>query len=226
MAYYSAEAERKEKLQKKLRLIYWSIVPILILTIALAWVFYPEPYEFHEEFISNLGGYTSDQGLTNTISSTIMAVGFGLCALIALILTIIYLIKANLDYNYLKSLLNFILALGAVGVGIPMDHPTVGILHGVGALIFIFGFGILNFVLQTLRFKRKYIPKGFKEFTNYALDLLMVTLVFVIIFLLAVFYIIHRLIDVYLIDVLTILSQKAVLIVDFIAIFFLDKEDM
>lgn len=226
MAYYSAEAERKEKLQKKMRLIYWSIVPILILTIALAWVFYPEPYEFHEEFISNLGGYTSDQGLSNTISSTIMAIGFGLCGFVALILSIIYLIKRELDYNFLKSFLNLVLAVGAVGVGIPLDHPTIGILHGIGALIFIFGFGILNFVLQTLRFKRKYLPTGFKEFTNYFLDLIMVIVVFIVIFIQAIFYVLYRLLDVYLITVITILAQKAVLIIDFIAIFFLDKNDM
>jgi hypothetical protein len=34
------------KSQKAIRIIIWSIVPIVIITLGVAWAFYPEPYDF------------------------------------------------------------------------------------------------------------------------------------------------------------------------------------
>ena len=168
-SYYTKDENPDEKLQKTLRLIYWFMVPILFGTLGLAWVFYPEPYEFTKEFMSNLGGYSSNDGLSNQTSSLIMAIGFGLLGLITLIVSLIYLFKRSLQYNFLKSFLNLVLAVGAGATGIPLDHPTLGFYHRMGALLFILGFAFINFVDQMLRFYRKHRlqPPTEKRFSIY-----------------------------------------------------------
>ena len=98
------------KTQKALLGLYWSIAPLMILTIALAWWKYPEPFEFFYEFISQLGGLESEHDLPNLVSSRIMTVGFGIIGLIFLVIWIVSLDVHNLNLSY------YLVILGIIGI--------------------------------------------------------------------------------------------------------------
>ena len=94
------------KFQIILRILFWFMALVIILTIAIAWWQYPEPYEFLQETVSALGGELSDTGLANSTSSMIMMIGFGVGGVIALAISIIYFVKFRLRYNIIKAILN------------------------------------------------------------------------------------------------------------------------
>ena len=214
------------KSQRIVRLMIWTIIPITILTLALAWIFYAESYEFVYEFISNLGHITtSDENNVNTTSMIIMTTGFSLLALVSLIIAIFYFIRPVLQFNKIKGSLYVLIAVGAAGVGVPGDHPTLTIVHQIGAVMFIFGLAIVNFVHQMLRFTRKHDLKFEKKPFNFYFDMLFVVIVFTAMILLGITYILDK----------TGISspafgaplwQKIVLLVDLIAVFVLDLDDM
>lgn len=80
-----------EKTQKIMRYLYWSIIPILLVTIGLAIAFYPESYKFFQEFLSDLGGVNSiKNSFVNKTSSIIFSIGFSLCSAIGATLAILY----------------------------------------------------------------------------------------------------------------------------------------
>ena len=214
------------KTQIAIRILYWLIAPTIILTISLAWWKYPEHYSFFREFISQLGSNLSKSGFPNNISSLIMTVGFAFCGLITLIVAIIYFIKRNLRYNYWKGLLNLVLFIGAIGITIPNDHPTLSLFHDIGSGLFIFGFGLLNFISQLLGFSRKNRPKPSNKNFDFYLDSIMVVIVFLVLILFLLFYILGKATSNYSLGILAIAIQKIILIVDFIAIFFLDLDDI
>ena len=92
------------RIKKAIRILYWFFASSMLLTVAYAWIWYPEPYEFFQEFISNLGARVSEhETLPNDISSLIVSIGFGICALISLVIAIVYLFKPTLKFNYWKS---------------------------------------------------------------------------------------------------------------------------
>ncbi len=214
-----------ERIRKTIRYLYWILVPILVLTIGLAIYFLPEPYRFFRDYLSELGAQLSVENLLdNHISSIIFSVGFGFCAVVSFIISILFIIS-NFCYKYLKGSLNLIMAFSASLISIPQDKGNLLVLHTVGAALFVAAFGILNFTLQLLRFLRKrqvFVEKGF----DYYFDLTMVVLVFVVIFMIIVTFIPSEITKNPTLILLSIIFQKLVLIVDCFAIFCLDLDDI
>lgn len=213
-------------MQKAIRYLYLLICPILTLTVGLAIHFLPEPYRFFQDYLSELGAQLSvDYLLDNQISSIIMSVGFGLCALISFVISILYF-ASDFRSKHLKASLNLVIAFGASLVAIPQDKGNLLILHTIGAALFVIGFGILNFTLQLLRFvrKRQEIPDD-RRF-DYYLDATIVVLVFAVIVLLLVIFIPSEITKNPVLILLAIIFQKIVLIVDCLAILVLDLNDI
>ncbi|MBK5114860.1 MAG: hypothetical protein KGD59_00265 [Candidatus Heimdallarchaeota archaeon] len=215
-----------KRLRRTIRYLYLLFCPILVLTVGLAIYFLPEPYRFFQDYLSELGAQLSvDNLFDNQISSVIFSVGFGLCALISIIISILY-VASDFRYKYLKGSLNLIIAFGASLVAIPQDKGNLLVLHTIGAALFVAAFGILNFTDQLLRFvrKRQEIPEE-KKF-DYYLDTTIVVVVFVVIFLLIIFFIPSEITKNPTLILLSIIFQKLVLIVDCLALLVLDLDDI
>ena len=217
-----------KKVQTILRLLVWSITVVLILTITLAWWKYPESYEFFQESISSLGGYLSTTGLVNTNSSLIFSIGVILCGVIAFIIAMIYFFKKELFFNTGKAIIALFIALGTIGIAIPRDREGMILFHAIGAIVFIGAFGIFNGVSQLLRYSHKHRPKKpeEKKTLDFYLDLSLVYLSGLSILIYLVLFILHTVLNVDWTGTLQVIAQKMVLIISFIATFFLDKDDM
>ncbi len=214
------------RIQKIIRYLYWLIVPTLVLTVGLAIYFLPEPYKFFQDYLSELGAQISiKEEINNQISSIIMSVGFGFCAFISIVISILYFAN-DFQYKYLKGSLGLVLAFGSSLTAIPQDKGNLIILHTIGAALFILGFGILNFTLQLLRFVKKHqeIPEV-RRF-DYYLDASIVVLVFAVIVLVVAFFIPSEITKNPILILLAIIFQKIVLIVDCLALLVLDLDDM
>ncbi len=217
------------KAQRYLRRLIWLIGLILIITIGFAWWFYPENYDFFNETISKLGGIESKSGLTNTLSSLIFAAGFGVIALIALIMFFYYTTTKDITEKYLKALWCLLISIGAIGVALPVDIPNLIYPHYLGALIFVLFFGVFNFETQAARFLRKRkVRKQLlhqKHSFDFWIDLTFVFIVFIATGVFITVFIIERIwLQVPFIS--TALTQKILLIVNIIAIYLLDVDDM
>jgi hypothetical protein len=237
-------------IQKTMRIIIWSFVPVMLLTLGLAWAFYPEPWEFVDEFVSNLGntvGYHTK--LDNTVSMFIMTIGFSVIGLCCLAVAILYFVRPGMRYQIIKTqdpnirilksergllyavakgVFYFIMFLGALGIAVPGDIESLFIFHITGASLFLVSFGLVNFIHQSLRFLRKVKAKDEKKKIDFYLDIVMVVLVFAVLLTLGIIYIIytakgqtvlHPVLSPYV-------WQKMVLIINLVAIFFLDIDDM
>ena len=154
-----------------------------------------------------------------------MSVGFGFCAFISIVISILYFAN-DFQYKYLKGSLGLVLAFGSSLTAIPQDKGNLIILHTIGAALFILGFGILNFTLQLLRFVKKHqeIPEV-RRF-DYYLDASIVVLVFAVIVLVVAFFIPSEITKNPILILLAIIFQKIVLIVDCLALLVLDLDDM
>ncbi|MCF2144549.1 MAG: hypothetical protein K9W42_12685 [Candidatus Heimdallarchaeota archaeon] len=216
--------QERKSVQKLLRILIFFMPPIIILTIVLCWWQYPEPYEFFQEYISALGGIKSELGFDNHVSMTIFITGFITMAFLTLSIAIIYLIKKDLlKYATRKSIYAFFLSFGALFVAFPHDFQHV--VHGIGAFLFVFGFAFFNFAAQALRFFRKRSLQLHKYRIGVFWDIFLAIFVFVVMLLFLVFYFFqfaHGL-DAYH---LPQIGQKIVLIVDCVAIYFIDINDM
>jgi len=199
-----------------------------VLTIALAWWQYPEPYNFFQETVSSLGGNLSIYGSPNATSSLIFTIGFFLCGIIAFVVALIYLINKQLFWHSGKAILALFIAVGALGTAIPRDHVSLSLLHGLGAAIFIGAFGFFNGVLQLLRYNQKYHPKQpeAKKTFDFYLDLTMVYVTLIISLLYLIILVLDASFDVELGWMTHELAQKIVLIISSLAIFLLDKDDI
>ena len=216
-----------ERTQKLLRILFLFYIPILLLTLGLAWIFYPEPWEFAGEYVSHLGGISSrHELLPNTTSRIIMSVGFGLGAILSLVISIIYALKSNMQDNWLKSVLAFLLGIGAAGITFPWDfEPRV--LHQIGAVTFIFMFAIFNWVLQIMRLSRRHFKGDRKSRLDLALDVTVAAIITLCTIVLAIFYGLSdtdHATEVTLPG--TVILQKVVLMIGLVAFIVLDKEDM
>ncbi len=150
------------RIQITIKNIFIVMAYILILTLFLAIFWYPERYFAFQEHISNLGGMESfTSKLSNTTSMNIMIVGFGVCCLLALSVSILYFTNKQLRGRIPKGILTLILAFGAAGIAVPLDHP-LRILHLTGAACFIGGFASFNAYLQISSTIRKHV-KGWSE---------------------------------------------------------------
>ncbi|MHA1473647.1 MAG: hypothetical protein ACTSPA_04020 [Promethearchaeota archaeon] len=217
-----------QKIQTILRLLVWSITIVMIITIILAWWQYPEPYEFFQESISSLGGYLSTTGLENKTSSIIFTIGISICGIIAFIIAIIYFFQKELFFNTGKAIIALFIAIGTIGIAIPRDYEGLLLLHAIGAAIFIGAFGIFNGVSQLLRYSHKHRPKKpeEKKTLDFYLDLSLVYLSGLSILIYLILFILHSVLNVDWTGTLQVIAQKMVLIISFIATFFLDKDDM
>jgi len=217
-----------QKIQTILRLLVWLISFVLILTIALAWWRYPEDYYFFNDTISTLGGTTSLSGYDNTISSMIFTIGLYTCGAISLIVSLIYFFKKDLFYHTGKAIIALFVAIGPIGVAIPKDNEDLLIFHAIGAAIFIGSFGILNGVMQLLRYSKKHRPKNKEEKKNFDfyLDLSMVYLTSIAILFYLIAFIMHIAFGYEVFGYGHALAQKIVVITSCVAVFFLDKDDM
>jgi hypothetical protein len=217
---------KKVKLEKLLRILVWLIPVIVTITIALCWIYYPERYDFFQEFISALGSRLSQEGHDNTTSSIIFTVGFSIVGLNTLAIAIIYFIFQMLDFNIAKGAFSILLTIGAVGIAIPGLNSTLHIIHGIGAFVFILGFTFFNFYAQVYRFVTKHRPKRPQRTWGFYADIVMTGLVFGAFLIFILFYVLERVasgnVPIYLAE----LGQKLLLIIDFTAVYFLDVDDM
>ena len=182
-----------QKFQTILRLLVWSIAFVLIITVALAWWQYPEPYDFLQDTISALGGTTSISGFDNAISSKIFSIGLYICGAIALIVALIYFFRKDFFFHTGKGIIALFVAVGPIGVAIPRDYEDLLIFHAIGAAIFLGSFGIFNGVAQLLRYSRKHRPKipDEKRSVDFYLDLTMVYLTGITLLFYLVAFILH-----------------------------------
>lgn len=214
------------RLRKTIRVFFWLIVPILVLTLGLAFYFYPEEYRFVEHYISQLGGqFSYENNYDNLISSIIMSVGFGFCAFITIIISILYF-SSNFNFRNLKGSFCLIIAFGAILTAIPEDKGNLLILHTIGAVLFIIIFGVLNFTLQLLRFVRKRQEFSIKKSFDFYLDATVVIVVFLVIVILSIFFLVSEITGNSITRMLSIIFQKLVLIVSCFAILLLDLDDI
>ena len=211
--------------QKIVRWLIWAIAIVIIVTIGLAWFFYPEPYDFFNEAISNLGGINSETGISNSISSLIMTIGFSLISVISFSIFIDYLVTEELTYRFRKATWTLILSIGAAGIAIPYDHSSLYFLHYIGAFTFVISFGGLDFDCQALRFFRMRKEDKHRGKVHVSFDVVFVFIVFAVVILHILAFILDR-VGVSIPDYSVSLTQKMVLIVNIIAVFLLDVEDM
>ncbi|MCK5299447.1 MAG: hypothetical protein KAJ76_11100 [Candidatus Heimdallarchaeota archaeon] len=216
---------KREKLQKLLRILIWLMPIIITITIGLCWILYNGQYKFFQHFISALGAWQSGANVT---SSVIFGIGFVLCGLDTLAIAIIYFLSPALRFKKAKGAFSLLLTIGAAGIAIPTDHPiqALSIIHGIGAFVFILGFTFFNFYAQIFRFVTKHRPKRPKRTWDFYMDIVMTGMVFGVFLIFILFYVLERVasgdVPVYLAE----LGQKLLLIIDFTAVFFLDKADM
>jgi len=214
--------------QNSMRWMIYVVVSLLIITIGLSWGLYStrEPYRFFQETISMLGGLKTANGFGNFPAYAVFTIGFLLVSVLCLVTSIIYM--ANLEdfeYGILKSILLFIIAIGTFGTGIMYDLLTI--VHGIGAFLFVTGFGVYNFVAQLLRYARKKEEPPTSRKWDFYLDAVMVWVLFAITLAYFVLTGLH-----YFFPVLGVshewvaLSQKILLFVIIIDVFLLDREDM
>jgi hypothetical protein len=212
-------------IQKALRILYFVLIPVLFITLGLAWWQYPEPFDFVEEYISNLGAINSEEGYSNTTSLIIMVVGFSILAAISIAIAIIYFIRRDLRFNWLKGGLNIVLAFGAIFLAFPHDFSN-RLIHGIGAVTFLLCFAVMNFTLQLLRFTRRHYKKPPIDKVDFTVDLTVVIITFVLVVFLGVLWIVDETIGITITAFIPQLWQKIVLIIDSVAIFCLDVNDM
>jgi len=212
--------------QNGMRWMVWSIMILVVITIGLAWVFYSfrEPYNFFKETISMLGGTQTEMGYNNFPSFAIFTIGFMLVSVLSLVTSILYLANSeDFEYGILKGLLILVIAIGTFGTAIM--HDLLKIVHGIGAFLFVTGFGVTNFVWQLLRYVRKLEEPPQSRRWDFYLDAVFVWILLASILVYFVFTAMY-----YLTGILTFTyvatSQKVLLICIIIATVLLDPEDM
>lgn len=187
---------------------WFAILIIIVTTVCI--IFYNETYQFWEEAVSNLGGVrTKDLNRLNIGCMILFILGFLGISYHSVNTGLEYL-QSKHQFKNLKAILLFIISAGAFLICIPHDVHWI---HGVGAFMFITGFGVLNFVLQELRY---YGEKGPMD-TNRIWDLFLV----VMLFLLIISYFITVIIGGGIENVL----QKLILITSIASILSLDNDD-
>lgn len=210
---------------KGLRWWVWALFFILILTIGLSWGFYLEKYNFFKEAVSFLGGLKSYAiGLPNYPSYLIFSIGFVVLGIMAIFLSLVYLINLKrFRFAIPKGLLLFIVGIGAAFTAFPWDY--LPLLHGIGGFLFIASIAVLNFVFQLFRYRKRHFPKPEHRSWDFYWDLTFVILLFAT----GAFYFVIEawsLLDPTNAFVSTALTQKIVLFAAIIAILLLDVDDV
>ena len=228
----------KQKIQKTMRWLIWTISFLLIIIVGFCIWQYPIPYVFFTQTVSDLGaifsytysGLNPIQNVPNPISRWIFSVGFVLIAIDVLILVILYFKHKNLYLDSIKAIILIFFGIGALGTAIPWDS-SVRFIHTIGTFLFVVGFALYNFVSQLLRYIRKKAipPKKWWNKLDYIIDFIFVVLVFFVL----IWYLIAGLLGLLHVDRIGWLSifatgfiQKILLIVCIIAGFLLDLDDV
>ena len=143
---------------KGIRWLVWSIYIIMIITIVVSWVFYPQMYYFWEQPTSHLGGLrTLNAEMENFPSFVIFTCGFVIIGIIAIFTGSLYFNNTKqFQFAILKGVLLVIMGLGAIGIAIPHDYTPLIFYHQIGAFMFLSGLAALNAVFQVLHCLSKY----------------------------------------------------------------------
>ncbi|MCE7740914.1 MAG: hypothetical protein GOP50_00520 [Candidatus Heimdallarchaeota archaeon] len=221
------EFEPPKRTQIAIKNMFIIMAYTLTITLFLAINYYYKRYVFFAEHISNLGSMDTLNSPPNTFSMIIMIVGFGINSALMLSVAIIYFVKRKeLKGAIVKGSLAIILAFGATGIAIPLDHPQLRILHLVGAACFIGGFAAFNAYLQITSSYRKIVKK---EADNSKADTIWdITLSFIVIAVLVIYFVTFAL------DQLGIgttwhlgpIFQKIVVFIEVLALYFIDNKDV
>jgi hypothetical protein len=213
---------------KGIRWLVWSLYFIMIATIILAWVFYPERYNFFYEETSILGGIHAnyDKTLSNFPSTLIFSLGFGLLGAMAIFTGIVYFINSKrFRFAIIKGIMLIIVGLGSLGITVPYDFVPYNIIHETGAFLFLSGLAVLNFVFQLLHTISRYNKKPIEKDLDYYVDY-----TFVVIFLIAVIvYFLSEALAFFIPEIPTVepaTTQKIVLFTAIIAAGLLDLDDI
>ena len=212
-----------KRIQIAIKNIFIIMAYTLTVTLFLAINYYYKRYEFFKEHISNLGSMQN----SNDISMIIMIVGFGINSALMLIVAILYFVnRKQLKGWAVKGALGIVLAFGAAGVAVPLDHPQLRILHLAGAACFIGGFAAFNAYLQISSSYRKIIKK---EYDTSRTDTIWdVTLSIIVLVVLLGYFTIFAL-DQFGIGASWYLGpifQKIIVFIEILALYFIDNKDI
>jgi hypothetical protein len=221
--------------QKGMRIFFWVLTSILILTITLCIIFYPERYRFFKQHISSLGQlYSTWSHYPNTISRWIFSIGFIILGIGTFFMMIAYTNVKGFYGAGWKVFTLVIFFFGCILTAFPCDHPdkTFRDWHVIGAVCFVSGFALYNFMAQMLRFVRRHVrtPKEGKRKRDFYFDLIFVILVFVTVAWYLLSGLFHDILHITVGDLDPIfnlyIAQKMILITGCIAAFRLDIDDM
>ncbi len=221
------EFQPPKRIQIAIKNMFIIMAYNLIVTLFLAINYYYKRYVFFAEHISNLGSMDPLNSPPNTISMIFMIVGFGINSALMLSVAILYFVKRKeLKGWKVKGSLGIVLAFGAAGIAIPLDHEQLRVLHLVGAACFIGGFAAFNAYLQITSSYRKIIKK---EVDARRADTIWdITLSVIVIVVLIGYFTIFAL------DQLGIgadwhlgpIFQKIIVFIEILAIYFIDNKDI
>lgn len=221
------EFDPPKRVQIAIKNMFIIMAYTLTVTLFLAINYYYKRYSFFSEHISNLGSMDPNNIPLNTRSMIIMIIGFGLNSALMLSVAIIYFVKRKqLKGAIVKGSLGIVLAFGAAGVAIPLDHPQLRILHIIGAACFIGGFAAFNAFLQITSSYRKIVKK---EVDARRADTIWdITLSFIVIGVLILYFVTFAL------DQVGIgaswhlgpIFQKIIVFIEILALYFIDNKDV
>ncbi|MHA1203172.1 MAG: hypothetical protein ACTSQ4_11725 [Candidatus Heimdallarchaeaceae archaeon] len=213
------------RIQITIKNLFIIMAYVLNLTFFIAIAYYPEKYQFFSEHISNLGSFESALGAINIISMRIIIVGFGICSLLLLAVAILYFTKRDLYLWHVKGVLSLIVAVGVALDAIPSDHPTLWILHIIGAAAFIGGFAAFNAVLQISSMIKK--RKDKQRDVNKGDTIWDIFLSIVLIVLLIGYFTLFALnLNNVGMSNLDAIYQKVIIFAEILALYFIDNKDV
>ena len=167
---------------KTIRWLVWAIYFIMITTIIIAWIFYPERYDFFYEETSILGGLYANynRSLRNFPSTLIFSLGFALLAAMAIFVAIVYFINSKrFRFAIIKGISLIIVGVGALGITVPYDFVPFDPIHVTGAFFFLSGLAVMNFVFLLLHFVNRYNPRPAEKNIDYYVDFSIVVLLII-----------------------------------------------
>ena len=205
--------------RKYLRILIRLSSLILLLTITLSWIFYPDTYFPLKYYISHLGGIDTVLGNPNTISRYIFMSGVWIVAIITFLMVLEYFKPHNLNkLNVVKGIILVFMMVSSIIIGLPYDSKF-HLIHSVGAIAYYISFNIYVFLCQFTRFRRRKITFNTEESQKITPDKYYVFLMLAI----TISYFIAFFMD--LKNLLPII-QKLIVLSSMFGVIILDKEDL
>lgn len=131
--------------------LFFALVVVLLLTLGLAVLFYAEPFRFWQHAFSDLGSTVSKQGLPNSISMVLYALGMVFEAGIMFRISLQYARSKKLSYASIKSILALLASAGFLVSVLPNDRYHTLHSIGVGAIL-----GALYFFTMIFHFELRH----------------------------------------------------------------------